>query len=177
MLASKSSQTVESATNVRLKSVTLIWVTVIWGDIKLLCVVYFDQLFFSHFQPFLFISNLFQWFHTWNQQKMSEKEQKKVFLSTPQGWLTCKSWSTPYGGTSKLSFFGWFFYFFNIFCPFSTDFGLFELGNKGDPKEPIMNLTYTTSLVFIGLSPRLCMLCTRAMLNCARLMQTLDHVS
>ena len=55
-------------------------------------VVYFDQLlgaeltqklvktFFSAvFQPFMFISNLFQWFHTWNQQKTSENEQKMYF--------------------------------------------------------------------------------------------------
>ena len=33
--------------------------------------------FFSCFQPFLKISNLFQWFHGWNQQKTSENEQKK----------------------------------------------------------------------------------------------------
>ena len=57
-------------------------------------VVYFDQLlgaartqklvetfFQTCFLPFLFISNLFRWFHTWNQQKTSEKEQKKhVFV-------------------------------------------------------------------------------------------------
>ena len=60
--------------------------------------------FFSHFQPFLFISNLFQWFHTWNQQKTSEKEQKMCFLFTPQSRSTCKSWSTPCGGFLKLSF-------------------------------------------------------------------------
>ena len=39
----------------------------------LCCVVYCANpkagrtTFFSRFQPFLFISNLFQWFHTWNQ--------------------------------------------------------------------------------------------------------------
>ena len=51
-------------------------------------VVYFDQLlgavrtqklveliFFSGFQGFLFISNLFLWFHARNQQKTSEKEK------------------------------------------------------------------------------------------------------
>ena len=47
--------------------------------------------------------------HAWNQQKRSENEQKKWNLSTPQSWLTCKSWSTPWGGTSNLSFFSWFF--------------------------------------------------------------------
>ena len=60
--------------------------------------------FFSRFQPFLFILNFFQWFHGWNQQKTSENEQKNVVLSTLQSWLTCKSWSTPWGGTSELSF-------------------------------------------------------------------------
>ena len=30
-------------------------------------------------------------------------------LLTPQRWSTCKSWSTPWGGTPKLSFFSWFF--------------------------------------------------------------------
>ena len=52
-------------------------------------VVYFDRLlgaartqklvetFFSAvFQPFLFILKLYQWFHSWNQQKTSENEQK-----------------------------------------------------------------------------------------------------
>ena len=37
--------------------------------------------FFSRFQPFLFMSNLFQWFHGWNQQKTSGKEQKMVFVN------------------------------------------------------------------------------------------------
>ena len=56
------------------------------------------------FKPFLLILNLFQWLHDWNQQKTSETEQKKWCLSTPQSWSTCKSWSTPWGGTSNLSF-------------------------------------------------------------------------
>ena len=54
------------------------------SDCHTLGVVYFDQLlartrklveilFFSCFQPFLLILNLLQWFHAWNQQKMSEK--------------------------------------------------------------------------------------------------------
>ena len=67
-------------------------------------------LFFSRFQPFLLILDLFQWFLGWNQQKTSENEQKNVILSSPQSWLTCKIWSTLWGGTPKLSFFGWFFY-------------------------------------------------------------------
>ena len=37
--------------------------------------------FFSRFHHFLFISKLYQWFHSWNQQKTSEKVQKNVFLS------------------------------------------------------------------------------------------------
>ena len=36
--------------------------------------------FFSRFQPFLFILNLFQWFHGWNQQKNVWKRTKKFFL-------------------------------------------------------------------------------------------------
>ena len=68
-------------------------------------VVYFDELlgalctqmrvellFFSRFEPFLFISNLFQWFQAWNQQKTSEKEQKRCLLlkagqHAKAGWL------------------------------------------------------------------------------------------
>ena len=38
-----------------------------------------ETLIFSRFQPFLFILNLFQWFHAWNQQKMSENEQKQIY--------------------------------------------------------------------------------------------------
>ena len=65
-----------------------------------LCVVYFDQLlgaartqklvkhFFSCFQPFLFISNIFRQFRACNQQKTPEKEQNNVFMSTPQSWST-----------------------------------------------------------------------------------------
>ena len=34
--------------------------------------------FFSRFQRFLLILNLFQWFHSWNQQKTSENEQKNI---------------------------------------------------------------------------------------------------
>ena len=48
-----------------------------------------------------------------------------MVLSTPQSWSTCKSWSTSWGGTPKLSFFGWFFTIFNVFHQFSTNFGLF----------------------------------------------------
>ena len=66
--------------------------------------------FFNRFQPFLFISKKFHWFHAWNQQKTSENEKINFFpfLPTPQSWSTCKSWSTPWGGTSKSSSFGWF---------------------------------------------------------------------
>ena len=47
--------------------------------------------FFQLFQPFLFISKLFQCFHAYNQQKRlkNEHEQKTCFfqiLSTPQSW-------------------------------------------------------------------------------------------
>ena len=35
--------------------------------------------FFSRFQPFFFISNLFQWFQVWNEQKTSENEQNNLF--------------------------------------------------------------------------------------------------
>ena len=34
----------------------------------------------------------------------SKNEQNKLYLSTPQSWSTCKSWLTPWGGTSNLSF-------------------------------------------------------------------------
>ena len=79
-----------------------------WEDIELLVwtdgqlvqkiyswitVVFFDQLsgaartwklvvtlFFSRFHPFLFISNLFQLFHGWNQQKTTKKNKKRVFF-------------------------------------------------------------------------------------------------
>ena len=59
--------------------------------------------FFAHFKPFSVISRLKSTKNIW-------KRTKNVFLSTPQNWSTCKSWLTPWGGTSKLSFFGWFFY-------------------------------------------------------------------
>ena len=32
-----------------------------------------EQIFYSRFQPFLFILNLFQWFYIGNQQKTSAK--------------------------------------------------------------------------------------------------------
>ena len=63
--------------------------------------------FFSRFQPFLIILNLFQLFHVWDQQKTCENEQKKWYLSTAQSWSTCKSWSTPWGVTSKNVENGW----------------------------------------------------------------------
>ena len=56
---------------------------------------------FLSFSTFL---NLLQWFHAWNQQKTSENEQKKGYLSTPQ------CWSTHWGDPRDLSLFGWFFY-------------------------------------------------------------------
>ena len=37
-------------------------------------------MYFSRFQPFLIILNLFQWFHIWDQQKTCENEQKKVIF-------------------------------------------------------------------------------------------------
>ena len=50
--------------------------------------------FFSRFQAFLFILNLFQWFHSLNQQKTSENEQKsdiclllKFGRHAKAGWL------------------------------------------------------------------------------------------
>ena len=60
--------------------------------------------FLQPFQPLLFIFNLFQWFHTRNQQKTSANEQKSDIFSTPQRWSKCKSWLTPWKGTSKSSF-------------------------------------------------------------------------
>ena len=39
-----------------------------------------ELLFFSRFQPFLFISKLFQWFHGWNQQKHLKINKKKCFF-------------------------------------------------------------------------------------------------
>ena len=61
-------------------------------------VVYFDQLvetFFSAvFQPLLFISNLFQWFHGWNQQKRTflgvKKWNKKVSIFTRKSYKLTK---------------------------------------------------------------------------------------
>ena len=102
-----------------------------------LCLVYFDQVlgahpkagritFFQLFSTFLFISNLFQWFQARNQQKnMWKWRKKRVFhiLLTPQSWSTCKSWSTPWGSTLKLSF-SVDFLLFHIFCQFLTDFGV-----------------------------------------------------
>ena len=38
------------------------------------------KIFSAVFQPFLFILNLFQRFHGWNQQKTSENEQKMCFF-------------------------------------------------------------------------------------------------
>ena len=56
-------------------------------------VVYFDQLlgaertrklyetlFSAVFNLFCSFLNLFQWFHAWNKEKMSENEQKNVFF-------------------------------------------------------------------------------------------------
>ena len=68
--------------------------------------------------------------HAWNHLKTSENEKKSFFfqiLSTPQSWSTCKSWSTPWGGTSNLSLLGWFYTFPDVFQWFLTDFNLFSL--------------------------------------------------
>ena len=62
---------------------------------------------FCRFQPFFFCSNLFKWFHVWNHWKTSLNED--FFFATLQSRLTCKCWSTPWGGTLNLSIFGWFF--------------------------------------------------------------------
>ena len=75
-------------------------------------VVYFDQLSGAvctwklvkpFFQPFfnLFCSfqSLFSDFTAEINKKRLKMNQKNVVLSTPQSWLTCKSWSTPWGGT------------------------------------------------------------------------------
>ena len=58
--------------------------------------------FFSRFQPYLFISNLISPKSMWKWTCFFH------ILLTPQCWSTCKSWSNPWGGTPKLSFFGWF---------------------------------------------------------------------
>ena len=82
--------------------------------------MYFDQLLGAgrtrklvktFFQPFFNLFCSFQSFFsdfTAEITKTSKNEQKNVFLSTPQSWSTCKSWLTPWGGTSNLSFFCWF---------------------------------------------------------------------
>ena len=61
---------------------------------------YFFQTFFNlfcSFQRFSLISMLTSTKNVW-------KWTKNVILSTSQSWSTCKSWSTPWGGTPKLSF-------------------------------------------------------------------------
>ena len=102
-------------------------------------VVYFDQLsgacctwklvellFVSHFQPFFFVD--FQLFSVISRLKSTKNVwewTKKCFfhiLPALQSWSTCKSWLTPWGGPSNLSFFGWFFTFFNLFSQFSNNF-------------------------------------------------------
>ena len=74
-------------------------------------VVYFDQpLGAAHSQKlvellFSAIFNLFCSFQTFSvisrlkSTKNIWKRTKNMFLSTPQSWSTCKSWSTPWGGT------------------------------------------------------------------------------
>ena len=76
---------------------------------------------FSCFQPFFVDLNLFQWFHSWNQQKTTENQQKTCFLCifpAPQSWSTCKSWLTPWGGTWNLSFSVDFLLFLTLFISF-----------------------------------------------------------
>ena len=76
------------------------------------------------FQPFSTFFVDFKPFSVLKSTKNVWKWTKKCFffhiLPAPHSWSTCKSWSTPWGGTSKSSFFS--FTFFNVFCQFSTDF-------------------------------------------------------
>ena len=65
------------------------------------------------FQPlfnlFCSFQSFFSDFTAEFNQKRKKMNKKNVVLSTPQSWSTFKSWSTPWRGTPKLSFFGWFF--------------------------------------------------------------------
>ena len=58
---------------------------------------------FSHFQPFLFIFNIFQWFHAWNQQKISENEQIFFLIFVYYSKLV------EMQKLVEIIFFGWFF--------------------------------------------------------------------
>ena len=64
------------------------------------------------------VFNLFQWFHGWNQQKMSENEQKKTWfcLLLKAGWHA-KAGQLPEGVPQNCIF--WLIlYFFNFFISF-----------------------------------------------------------
>ena len=63
-----------------------------------------ETFFSAVFHPFLFISYLF---HAWNQQKTSENEQKKTWFCLLLK-VDMQKLVDSLGGTSKLSFFGWF---------------------------------------------------------------------
>ena len=74
------------------------------------------NIFFSRFSTFFVLFCWFQTFFSDFTAEINKKWTKKnVKLSTPQSWSTCKSWSTPWGGTPKLSLFGWFSTFFKHF--------------------------------------------------------------
>ena len=116
-----------------------------WREIRRLIVVYFDQLsgaartrkpvkllFFSRFQPFLFVLNLFQWFHASNQQITSENEQKTCFFSyfsyslklvDMQKLVDSLRAEVPWNHVFSVDFFT----FLNVFQQFLTDFSLFSL--------------------------------------------------
>ena len=91
---------------------------------------------YTFFHPFLFISNLFEWFHTWNQQKRSENEQKTCFFifclllkagrHAKAGWLP--------EGVHQNHLFWLIFYFFKCFSSVFDWFLSKKLKiNKKDP--------------------------------------------
>ena len=90
-------------------------------------VVYFDQissvagtqklvelLFFSRFQAFLFILNLFLWFQGWNPQKTSENEQKSDICLLLKAGQHTKAGKLP-EGVPWIHLFWLIFYFFQLF--------------------------------------------------------------
>ena len=74
--------------------------------------------FFSHFKPFFFISNLFQWFHALKSRKTSKNEQKNSIYSI---FVYSSKLVNKLRGTSNLSFFT---LFFTIFHQFLVDYCL-----------------------------------------------------
>ena len=104
------------------------------SDFSGLSVVFFNQLsgacstwkmvkilFFSCFQPFLFIFILFRWFHAWNQQKVSEMNKKHIFFNFCHSSKLVAKAGQLLEGYLKIIYLGWFFYFFQFFCQFLTD--------------------------------------------------------